>query len=137
MNVNKNSKRFAIGTIIAAAAGYITGILTAPKSGKETREDVKNAAVKVKMESEKTLKMLHSEINEQLSRAKKLTDSLQAEGKQDLEKIIVKAKQAKEKARTMLTAIHDGDVEDKDLKAAIKEAGSAVKHLKTYLDKNE
>lgn len=135
--MNKNSKRFAIGTIIAAAAGYVTGILTAPKSGKETREDVKNAAVKAKMEAEKTLKMLHSEINEQLTRAKKLAENIQSEGKQDLDKIISKAKQAKEKTRTMLTAIHDGDVEDKDLKAAIKEAGSAVKHLKTYLDKNE
>ncbi len=135
--MNKNSKRFAIGTLVAAAAGYLTGILTAPKSGKETREDVRNAAVKAKVEAEKNLKALHSEINEQTARAKQIALKLQADGKDELNQIVEKANKAKEKAKVMLTAIHDGDVEDVDLKAAIKEVSSALKHLKTYLDKNE
>ena len=40
----KTFKKFALGALFAAAIGYIAGILTAPKSGKETREDLKNAA---------------------------------------------------------------------------------------------
>lgn len=40
--------KFAIGALIGVAAGFITGILTAPKSGKETRQDIKEASAKAK-----------------------------------------------------------------------------------------
>jgi len=40
--------RFAIGAIIGTAAGLIAGLLTAPKSGKETRADIKQKAVDLK-----------------------------------------------------------------------------------------
>jgi gas vesicle protein len=36
--------KFALGALIGAAAGFVAGILTAPKSGKETREDIKTVA---------------------------------------------------------------------------------------------
>ena len=57
--MDKRVKKFAIGTVIAAAAGYVAGLLTAPKSGKETREDIKNTAVKTYKVAEKELKELH------------------------------------------------------------------------------
>lgn len=40
--------KFALGAVVAAAAGFVAGILTAPKSGKETRAEIKDSAVKVK-----------------------------------------------------------------------------------------
>jgi gas vesicle protein len=40
----------------AAAAGVVAGILMAPKSGKETREDIKKKAVEFKDEAEKRAK---------------------------------------------------------------------------------
>lgn len=40
--------KFAVGTIIGAVAGLIAGILTAPKSGKETRADLKVKADELK-----------------------------------------------------------------------------------------
>lgn len=135
--MDKNTKKFAIGTLIAATAGYVSGILTAPKSGKETRNDVKNAAVKAKRDAEKKLKVLHNDINVQLERAKNIASNLQKTSKAELEIIITAAQHAKEKAREMLTALHDGDVEDKDLKVAIDEVNQAVKHLRAYLDKHE
>ena len=135
--MNKNSKKFAIGAIIAAGVGYVTGILTAPKSGKETREDVKNAAINAKREAEKKLKSLHSEIIVQLERAKRVTVQLQSSSKKELESMVESARRAKEKDRDMLTALHDGVVEDKDLKSAIDEVNQAVTHLRAYLDKHE
>lgn len=44
-------QRFVLGTIIGAAAGVVAGILTAPKSGKETRADIKNKAMELKDEA--------------------------------------------------------------------------------------
>ena len=40
----------------AAVAGFAAGILTAPKSGKETRADLKKKASEVKAKAEKTAK---------------------------------------------------------------------------------
>lgn len=131
--MEKNTKRFAIGAAIAAGVGYLAGILTAPKSGQETRKDVKDAASKAKREAEKELKKLHSEITTDINKAKKLALDFSKEHKSDLDKIVSRAVTAKEKARDMLSAIHDGGAEDKDLKAAIKEATEAIDHLKKYL----
>lgn len=43
----------ALAIIGAAAAGFAAGILTAPKSGKETRKDLKKKASKLKADTEK------------------------------------------------------------------------------------
>ncbi len=49
-----NGKKIAIGTAIGLAAGYVTGILTAPKSGKETRQDIKKIAPKCSLKPKKS-----------------------------------------------------------------------------------
>src|SRR3990167_3664618 len=102
-----NSKKFAIGAAIAAAVGYVAGILTAPKSGKETRKDVQNAAVKVKTEAEKKLKILHSELNDLLKQVKANSKKIQKGAGDELTTIVSKAQEAKEKAREILSALHD------------------------------
>ena len=40
--------KVALGAVFGAVAGFVTGILLAPKSGKETRQDIKNTALKTK-----------------------------------------------------------------------------------------
>jgi gas vesicle protein len=133
--MNKSTKRWAAGAMIAAVAGYVAGILTAPKSGKETREDIKDAAESGMLEAEKQLKKLHTQINSTIGEAKEHAESLKGTAQKDLHLAIDKATLAKEKAREMLSALHEGDAEDKDLKKAIKEASKAVDHLKSYIKK--
>lgn len=133
--MGKFAKKIAIGTAVAGAAGYLAGILTAPKSGKETRQDIKDTAVKSKLEAEKELKKLHTELNNVISEAKKQGKSMKGKAEQELNAAVDKAKTSKEKARTVLSAVHEGDAEDKDLQRAIKEANSALKHVRTYLSK--
>ena len=41
----------------------------------------------------------------------------------------------KEKARDILSALHDGDANDKDLKKAVNDVNKAISHLKAYLAK--
>lgn len=48
--------KFALGAIIGAAAGLVAGVLTAPKSGKETRADIKAKAEELKTDADKKLK---------------------------------------------------------------------------------
>jgi len=43
-----SKSKVALGVIIGAAAGVVAGFLTAPKSGKETRADIKRKAHELK-----------------------------------------------------------------------------------------
>lgn len=133
--MKSTTKKFAIGAVIAAAAGYIAGILTAPKSGKETRKDIKDAAAQGWAEAEKQLKRLHTELNQVIGEAKTRATQLKGKAAEELDKAMKTAQAAKEKARELLSAVHEGDADDKDLKRAIDEAGKAVTHLKSYLKK--
>ena len=133
--MDKRVKRFAIGTVVAAAAGYIAGILTAPKSGKETRADIKNAAEKGVAEAERQLKRLHTELSELIRTANERLTQLKGTAHDDLEKAVAATKTAKEKARELLSAVHEGVADDKDLKKAIEEANKAAEHLKAFLAK--
>lgn len=128
-------KKLAIGGAIAAAAGYVAGILTAPKSGKETRHDIKAAADRTRQEAEKDLKRLHTELDKVLAQAKAKSDNISKSAQKELNELVEKAKDTKEKAREMLSAIHEGDAEDADLKRAIKNANAALDHLRDYLKK--
>jgi gas vesicle protein len=133
--MNKAFKRLAIGTLIAGAAGYIAGILTAPKSGRETRQDIKQATDQTIAEAEKQLKKLHTELNELLSEAKKRGKTAQGKAKTELDDLTEKASTAKQKAREILSAIHEGDTENKELQRAMSDASKAIKHLRNYLKK--
>jgi|SRR3989344_522782 len=133
----KNSgKKIAIGTIVAGAVGYVAGILTAPKSGKETRKDIGDAAVKAKNEAERKLKKMHSELSGLIDQSMLRLAKLSSEAKKDFAAAVDKAQTAREKVRQILSGFHEGDADDTDLQAAIKEADQAIAHLKTFLAKD-
>lgn len=135
--MGKRTKDIAIGAAIAAGVGYLVGILTAPKSGKETRKDIANTAAKVKTEAEKKLKQLYGELSELIAEGKKRAESLKSTAKTDLEAVVARAVAAKERVREVLSALHEGESDDKDLDNAVKEVTKALDDLKAYLAKHE
>lgn len=134
--MGKNTaKKFALGTLIAALVGYIAGILTAPKSGKETRQDIKNKAEDTYAAAEKELKRLHTELGQLLDQASQKADSLKGKVGKEFGEAVEKSKRAKQKTRELLSGLHEGDAEDKDLQKAISEASKAIDHLRKFLKK--
>lgn len=133
MGKNNNSSKFAIGAAVAAAAGFVAGILTAPKSGKETRDDIQQIAGKARNEAEHRLKSLHSELSGLIDQGKSGATDAKADVKKQLATILSGAQNAKDKAREMLSAVHEGDAEDKDLNKAIDDVNAAIGHLKKFL----
>ena len=132
---NSSIKTLAIGGTIAAVAGYVAGLLTAPKSGKQTRGDIKDAANETYAKAEKELKKLNSDLGKLIDEAKMKGDKLGAKAKNEMSDLVEKAKDAKEKVREVISAIHEGDADDKDLKKAVKDAKTAIDHLGDYLKK--
>src|SRR4051794_28133267 len=103
------AKKLAITTAIAGVAGYVAGILTAPKSGKETRQDIKDAAHKGAAEAEKKLKELHTELSKLLDEVKSRSGDLSEKARKELDSLVAAGKASKEKARELLSALHEGD----------------------------
>ena len=129
------AKKVAVGAALAGAAGYLAGLLTAPKSGRETREDLKNASMKGMTEAEKQLKTLHTDLAKTVDQAKDKGTKVSGKAKKELTDLVDKAKDTKEKVREVLSAVHEGDATDKDLKKAVADAKHALAHLKEYLKK--
>lgn len=128
-------KRIAIGGTIAAVAGYVAGILTAPKSGKETRADIKNTTSESMAEAEKELKKLHTDLGKVIDEARINGDKFSAKAKNNLSDLVDNAKDTKEKVREVISAVHEGDAEDVDLKKAVKQANTALDNLRKFLKK--
>jgi len=133
--MGKALKKIAVVVGLAGLAGYLAGILTAPKSGKETREDIKNAASTGLADADKQLKKAVAELGDAIDEAKRRGGELSDKAKQQLDDLADKARLAREKAREMVSAVHEGDAQDEDLKAAMTQANGALKHLREYLKK--
>lgn len=133
--MSKTGKNFALGAVFAAVAGYIAGILTAPKSGKETREDIKNVAEQTIGEVEDKLKAAHSELNILLDKAKAKTGDLKGQAQKELNGATTLAEKAKEKVRMAISSVHEGESSDKDLQKALTEAEKSIEHLKKFISK--
>ena len=132
---SENFKRFAIGSSVAAVAGYVAGVMSAPKSGKQTRQDMKSKSDKGRAQAEKDLKKLHTELNELIKEAKKHGSKVGEKAQTETKDLTIKALDTKEKVREIISAIHEGDAEDHDLDKAVKNANNAIEHLKEFLKK--
>ena len=133
---NNSGKALAIGAAVGAVLGVVTGILFAPKSGKETREDIKDAAQKAKEKLLSESDKLHEELN-------KLIAKVEVLAKEKGDKITVKAKEALKHATVAKDNLADKAKEikagkktdDKDLKEALKKAQEAQEALTRFLKK--
>jgi gas vesicle protein len=130
-----NIKKLVVGTTVAAAAGYVAGILTAPKSGKETRGDIKAAALKKRADAEKELKHLQTELDKLIQQGKAKATKLSGKAKLELDTLVEKAKTAKEKTAQVIGVLRNGDAKDADLKTAVTSAKSSIEHLRAYIKK--
>lgn len=133
--MDKRSRRLVRGTFFALAIGYIAGVLTAPKSGKETRQDIKDTATRNIGEAEKILKKKHTELSQLINDVSKRADSLKGRAKKEAASVVASSKSAKEKAREVLSAMHEDEVKDQDLQKALQDAEKAIEHLKRYAKK--
>ena len=133
--MSKKSRGFTFGALIAAGVGYLAGILTAPKSGKATRKDIAKNASRAKTEGEKQLKKLHSELDEQIARGDEKLKTAKSKANNELKKTVASAKATQKKAKLLLSALHEGDAEDPDLKSMISEAKKVKSDLGKFFKK--
>jgi gas vesicle protein len=134
MRKNKHTgRKVALGAAVAGVTGYVAGILTAPKSGKATREDVAGTAEGIVGGAEVQLQVLSTELKDLIKQTKIKTVALSSQAREDFNEALVKAKDAENKAATVLKSVKAGQAENPELNKAIKQAKQAKKNLGKYL----
>jgi gas vesicle protein len=126
-------KKLAAGAALGGILGYIAGILTAPKSGKQTREELANKAGDAKNSAEGQLQSAVDELNEALKTAKGKSMALNAKARAEFDETVVKAKDAQNKASQVLKAFKAGEADNPELNKAVKQAKQAISNLSKYL----
>lgn len=126
-------RKLAIGAVLAGAVGYVSGILTAPKSGKETREDIADKAEDIKEGAEDQLQVAHDELTDLIKATKSKSVALGSKAREEFNEAVVRAKDAQNKAAHVLKAVKAGEADDPALNKAIKQAKQAKKNLSKYL----
>lgn len=130
---NNTGKKLAIGAAIAGVAGYVAGILTAPKSGQETRQDIVDTTTDIKDDVLSQLKQAQDDLADLLETAKTKTVALSAKAREEYNEAIVRAKDAKNKSGAVIKSIRAGSSEDPDLDKALRQARQAYKNLAKYI----
>jgi len=130
---NNTGRNLAVGAAVAGAVGYLAGILTAPKSGKETREDIADKAGDIKESAIMQLEDLKDELSDLLDMTKKKTVALSGKAREEYNEAVIMAKDAQNKAVYVLKAVKKGQADDPELNKAIKQAKLAKKNLAKFL----
>lgn len=122
-------KKVAVGSAIAGAVGYLAGILTAPKSGKDTRHDIGKKAGDVRVAAEDELMDLNDELKDMIKSAKVKTVALSSTARAEFNEALIRAKDAQNKTSQVLKAVKNGEAADPDLNKAVKQGKLAAKNL--------
>jgi gas vesicle protein len=125
-------RKVALGSAIAGLAGYLAGVLTAPKSGQQTRKDISQKAEDLKDDTEGQLNDLNDELKELIKSTKVKTVALSSTARAEFNEAVVRAKDAQNKTTQVLKAAKAGEADDPELNKAVKQAKQAIKNLGKY-----
>ena len=131
----KEKKGLAIGTALGAVVGVIAGVLFAPKSGKETRKDIKDASEKAFNKVKQEVDDLQNEAKEIIEKLEEKAKGLSKKAKDTAGDHIKTAKHSASNLSTVVKSFKAGEATDKDLNDAIKKSKSALSSIKDYLKK--
>ena len=131
----KEKKGLAIGAVFGAIVGVVAGILFAPKSGKETRKDIKTATDKTLNKAKEEAEKLHEEVTELLQKVESKLKDVKGSASQTAKEHFDDGKKTVSNLSTAIKSFKSGVADDKDLKVAIQKAHESKTALKEFLKK--
>ncbi len=123
MSKFKSLKSGVFGVLVGSALG----VLFAPKSGKETREDIKETASKAGAQVDKQLKALHADLSSKLDDLKNSPKG--KKGQDEVKKLIAKAETAKDKVGEAISGLREGEIDDDEAAKIAKSSTSVLEEV--------
>ena len=112
-------RTFFKGTLIGVVLGAVAGILLAPKSGKETQEDIKRKVRGTYEDIQKRLEKMSDEVGGRVDSLKEAAKELKGEAKEESQELIRRAEVLKQDLRVSATNLAKSGNQTKDV--AVKE----------------
>jgi gas vesicle protein len=131
--MNKDVKNVGIALIAGLAAGYALGVLTAPKSGKETRSDIKDAGAKAYKIAEARLKNTYEDLSEVIANAGEQAKKLNKKGREELDVLLAAAHDAQGRVKQLITSVRKGDVTEELFEDTVVAAQVAKDELQDFI----
>lgn len=127
-------KTFVRGTIIGALVGLIGGLLFAPKSGKETQDDIKRKVKGTYNDIHAKLDEMSSEVGGRVDSLKAAAKDLKGEAKEESQELIRRAEVLKQDLRIAGTNMAKSGTQTKDtavkqVKLLMNEGADVMKEL--------
>ncbi|HEY6736518.1 MAG TPA: YtxH domain-containing protein [Candidatus Saccharimonadia bacterium] len=117
-------RSFVKGTVIGVVLGTIAGILLAPKSGKETRNDIKDKVRGTYQDFVTRLEAMSDEVGGRVDSLKEAAKDLTGEAREESQELIHRAEVLKQDLRISASNLAKSGAEAKD---------GAVKQVKQLL----
>ncbi len=132
---NNNGNGFLIGLIAGSALGAIIGLLYAPKSGKELRDDIRTKSNEYLDDADKYIEDARVKAKNLINDGKKKSEELIADAKTKSDELLKEAQkifdEAKSKAgKTVSEKKENLETEGTRLKSAVKAGVEAYKETK-------
>lgn len=131
------SKAFVKGTIVGVVVGAVAGILLAPKSGKETQEDIKRVVKQTTGDLKIKVDKMSKELADRVELLQAAATDLKGEAKEESRELIKRADVFRQDLRiASANIVSDGNqVKDSvanNLKPLLAEANDVVKELDRF-----
>jgi gas vesicle protein len=127
-------KSFVKGTIFGVIAGAVAGVLLAPKSGKETQEDIKRVVKETTGDLKTRIDEMSKELGARVDELRAVAEDLKGEAKEESQELIKRADVFRQDLRIAGSNLaNDGaQVKDsvaKNLKPLLAEASDVAKEI--------
>ena len=109
-----NNRNFWKGTLVGAAVGAVAGLLLAPKSGKETQADLRQAARGVVGDLDRRANEVWGDLTGRIDDLKEVAQDLTGEARQESQELIARAELLKRELRDSASKLAQGSVRVKD-----------------------
>src|SRR4051812_40839947 len=101
----KDKRGFLEGALIGAVIGAVAGVLLAPKSGRETREDIKRKTHEISDATRRKLNSAKDELNDQIKRLKAVASDLKGDLKRESQALLREAENLQADLKDALQAL--------------------------------
>lgn len=115
--------------LLGVIIGSIAGVLFAPKAGKETRKDIKDAAKKAGAEAEKQLKEMHGQLASKIDDLADRTKEAKGASKNELQKLGERAESVKDRVSEAISTLRAGESSEEETAKALKEAQDTINEI--------
>jgi gas vesicle protein len=115
-------KSFVKGTMLGAVVAGVAALLLAPKSGKETRDDINRKVRGTYKDIQNKLEKMSDEMNGRVESLREAAKDLKGEAREESQELIRRAEVLKQDLRVSANNLKDSGTQTKDV--AVKEVKS-------------